>query len=197
MLFRHRGQPIGGQIDFFQHLVKGDFVEPFKGFGKGDVELVQVALIFDHGDPGEIVKAFGIIGDQIGLHRLKKAEIFPQRDGDRMGAEGFEKGNKHIRGSKQSAVDKKGDEETHHRKDHGMDHSVLQNIRRAALTFFGAEGTEKRPKNGTGKYDHLMSSAYDPPVMGYPFARQLGRGAPGSTMQGSTARDRGQGCDFV
>ena len=78
MFLRHLAQPLLGNVHGLHHRRGGDLVETFEGGGKGAVEFVEVALVFDHHRAGEIVKRLHVIGGQTGLEPFQKRKIFAQ-----------------------------------------------------------------------------------------------------------------------
>ena len=95
MLFGHLLEPVGGDVHGLHNLLETDLVEPFKGRGKGAVELVDVALVFDHGGAGEIVERFDVVGRKTGLHAVQKAQILVQADRHAALSKCLEEGQEH------------------------------------------------------------------------------------------------------
>jgi len=68
MLLSHLFQPVLGDIYRFKNVVQGDVFQAFKRCGKGLVELVDVAFVFDHADAGEVIEGIDIIGRKTRCH---------------------------------------------------------------------------------------------------------------------------------
>mmetsp|Transcript_23429 Transcript_23429/g.41124 ORF Transcript_23429/g.41124 Transcript_23429/m.41124 type:complete len:265 (+) Transcript_23429:194-988(+) len=99
VLFRQLFEPVLRDIHRLQHLFDADLLQPFKGCGKGAVELVDVAFVFDHGGAGEIVKRLHVIGGQPRPHAFQKCKEFAQRDRDPVLAQTFKEGQEHPKRS--------------------------------------------------------------------------------------------------
>ena len=102
MLFGHLAQPVFGQVHGLEHVIKADVLQPLKGRCKGAVELVDVALVFDHRHAGEIVKRLNVIGGQPRLHAFEKGQKLAQRDRNTVAAQLIEERQKHQRLSARS-----------------------------------------------------------------------------------------------
>ncbi len=76
MLFRHLLKPLLGNVHGLQHIVKADILKPLECGGKGLIKFVDVTLVFDHGNPGEIVKRLNVVGRQTGRHAIQKRQKF-------------------------------------------------------------------------------------------------------------------------
>ena len=76
VFFGHFGQPLGGDIDGVQNLIKADLTQPVEAGGKGAVELVDITLILHHRHAGEVVERLDIIGCQTLFHPLQKGQEF-------------------------------------------------------------------------------------------------------------------------
>ncbi len=95
VFFRHGAQPVGGDVHGLHHLIHADLVQPFESGGKGAVEFIEVAFIFDHHGAGEVIEPFDIIGGQPGFHPLEKGQVFAQRHGHAFAAQIVKEGEEH------------------------------------------------------------------------------------------------------
>jgi hypothetical protein len=97
MSFGQFGQPVGGQVQRLQHLVYRHGFKPGKRTGKGPVEPVDVAFVFDHAHPGKVVEPLGIIDRDPSGHAFQKGQEFAQGYRHPLFPQGLEEREEHRR----------------------------------------------------------------------------------------------------
>jgi len=126
MLFRHFSQPFFGHINRVQHILHADLFQARKGRGKGAVEFVEIAFVFDHYGACQVVECVDIIGDQTRSHAFEKAQILAQADRHATVPEVFKEWQKH--GLYRQTIHNDGDKQADDRKHQRIDRRILQNI---------------------------------------------------------------------
>ncbi len=88
-------QPVRGQVDGIQHLLRRDVFQPFEGCGKGAVEAVDMPLVFHQNGAGQIIERFDIVGGETCCQPFQEDQVFAHRHRNAQGAQRAEEPQEH------------------------------------------------------------------------------------------------------
>jgi hypothetical protein len=95
VLLGQLAQPVSRQVHRLKHLVERHLLQPLERAGEGAVEAVEVAFVLHHRGAGKVVEAVDVVGDEAGLQRLEKREVFAQGNRDAAAPQMVEEAKEH------------------------------------------------------------------------------------------------------